>query len=71
VGTRLLSLLQILIYNLNYSAGECAPNAGLQKRATFSTLFVGLAGTGNQPHDYTNESAYDLVYDLVPKKDCN
>jgi hypothetical protein len=24
------------------------PDAGLQKRATFSTLDVGLAGTGNQ-----------------------
>jgi hypothetical protein len=34
-------------YNLNCSAWECAP-WGFQKRATFSTLNVGLAGTGNQ-----------------------
>jgi hypothetical protein len=27
------------------------PGAGLQKRATFSTLNVGLAGTGNRARD--------------------
>jgi hypothetical protein len=48
-GTLLLLLLPIfsLIYNLNCSALERAPAAGLQKRATFSTSIIGLAGTGD------------------------
>jgi hypothetical protein len=36
------------IYNINLSAREGFPDAGLQKRATFSTLIVGLAGPGDQ-----------------------
>jgi hypothetical protein len=47
---RLLATLKIInpFYNLNCSAWERTPDAGLQKRATFSTLNIGLAGTGNQ-----------------------
>jgi hypothetical protein len=38
-------------YNLNSSAcllENVSPDAGLQERATFSTLNIGLAGTGNR-----------------------
>jgi hypothetical protein len=46
-----------------------SPGTGLQKRATFSTLNVGLAGTGNQTRatcvasSGTNRSAIHYAYD--------
>jgi hypothetical protein len=34
------------VFNLNCSAWERAPDVGLKKRATFTTLIIGSAGTG-------------------------
>jgi hypothetical protein len=50
-GTLLLALLQKKLTHFIISIAvleNVPPNAGLHKRATFSTLNVGLAGTGNQ-----------------------
>jgi hypothetical protein len=49
-GTPWLALLQFLLthFIISIAVLEMPPGAGLQKRATFSTLNVGLAGTGNR-----------------------
>jgi hypothetical protein len=66
-GTPLLLLQQIFnpFYNLNCSAWECAPDAGLQKRDTFSTLIVGrwsgVAGSGAS----RSATHYDLGVDYT------
>jgi hypothetical protein len=50
-GTSSLALLQFFLTHFIISIAVLEnepPEAGLHKRATFSTLNVGLAGTGNQ-----------------------
>jgi hypothetical protein len=50
-GTPSLALLQFFLTHFIISIAvleNVPPDAGLQKRDTFSTLNVGLAGTGNQ-----------------------
>jgi hypothetical protein len=48
-----------------------SPDAGLQKRATFSTIIVGLSGTGNQTRatckagSGTNRSAIHYNFEIV------
>jgi hypothetical protein len=52
---------------VNTMKGSAPPDTGLQKRETFSTLNVGLAGTGNRSPDTcvasssTNHSAIHLT----------
>jgi hypothetical protein len=49
-GTPLFLLLQIFYSTIqcNCTTYNVPPGAGLQKRANFSTLILGLAGTGDQ-----------------------
>jgi hypothetical protein len=67
VGHLRFALLTYFIISISVLE-NVPPDAGLQKRATFSTLNLGLAGTGNQTgatcvsSSGTNRSAIHYAY---------